>query len=51
MKMGQLLDFKRPQAKNEPETDYSERLVELSIALHNGEITLQDLQEEVEGWR
>jgi hypothetical protein len=25
--------------------------VELSIALNNGEVTLHDLQEEVEGWR
>ena len=48
--MGQLLEFSRPQVKDEPRIDYAEKLVELSIALNNGEMTLNDVQEEVEGW-
>jgi hypothetical protein len=53
MKTGILLEFRsrRPEPKKTDESAYAERLVELSIALNNGEVTLHDLQEEVEGWR
>jgi hypothetical protein len=53
MKTGTLLEFRarRPEPKQPEDVAYAERLVELSIALNNGEISIQDLQEEVEGWR
>lgn len=45
---GKLLEFKRP--KLEPKPDLAERLVELAIALKNGEVSLEDLREEVNSW-
>ena len=52
MKTGVLLEFRprRPEAEQKEEVAYAERLVELSIALNSGQVTLQDVQEEVEGW-
>lgn len=45
---GKLLEFKRKEQK--PLPDFAERLVELAILLKNGEVSLEDLREEVNSW-
>lgn len=45
---GKVLEFKRREPK--PLPDFAERLVELAILLKNGDVTLEDLREEVNSW-
>lgn len=48
MQYGKVLEFRKPE--HEPDPELAERLVELAIALKNGELTLEDLKDEVCSW-